>query len=441
MKTNVANRAPIFTHEGGPSSPITAYQKLRRLCLACLMWEDNFYVDGKTQAELIAETCQKVSSVDLYHVIVDAVDQGLRHLPLYLIVQSLKRKDLELWRMIFTACKRPDQMTELLSLYWKDGKKPIPNQMKKGLAAAFPMFDAYQLAKYNRDGAIKLRDVLFLIHAKPKGEAQAEVWKKLIDNQLNPPDTWEVRLSSGQDKNQSFTELLQEKKMGKLAIIRNLRNMYEAGVDKDIVDQALKHGKMPIFPFQYLAAAKFCPSWEQLIDKHMIASCQERPKLKGSTVFFVDVSGSMSYPLSAKSQMQRLDAACGLAILLREVCEHVEIYSFSERLVQIPPRQGIALRDAILSSQLHSGTFLGNALNLFFNRVRKPEQGYFDRCIVITDEQVADSIPKIPVSKAYLLNVGTYENGIKQNGQWETITGFSEKVVDFIIASENEPRS
>lgn len=440
MKTNIANRTQVFTHEGGPSSRITAYQKLRRLCLACLMWEDNFYVDGKTQAELIAETCQKVSAVELYHVIVDAVDQGLRHLPLYLIVQSLKRKDLELWRMIFTACKRPDQMTELLSLYWKDGRKPLPNQLKKGLAAAFPMFDSYQLAKYNRDGAIKLRDVLFLVHAKPKNEDQAQIWKMLIDDKLPIPDTWEVKLSAGEDKKQAFTDLLKEKKMGKLAIIRNLRNMYTSGVDMHLVDEALRHGKMPIFPFQYLAAAKFCPGWEMLVDKHMIASCQERPKLKGSTVFFVDVSGSMDYPLSAKSEMQRLDAACGLAILLREVCESVEIYTFSDRLVQIPPRQGMALRDAIISSQPHSGTYLGNALNLFFSQVRKPEQGNFDRCIVITDEQVADSIPRIPVSKAYMLNVGTYENGIKNNGQWETISGFSEKVVDFIVASENEPR-
>jgi len=41
--------------------------------------------------------------------------------------------------------------------------------MKKGLAAAFGKFDAYSLAKYNSDGAaIKLRDVLFLTHAKPK---------------------------------------------------------------------------------------------------------------------------------------------------------------------------------------------------------------------------------------------------------------------------------
>lgn len=36
--------------------------------------------------------------------------------------------------------------------------------IKHGLANAFGKFDEYQFAKYNRDGAVKLRDVLFLTH-------------------------------------------------------------------------------------------------------------------------------------------------------------------------------------------------------------------------------------------------------------------------------------
>ncbi len=45
--------------------------------------------------------------------------------------------------------------------------------MKLGLARAFGKFDASQLAKYDRDEPVKLRDVMFLVHAKPKDEAQA----------------------------------------------------------------------------------------------------------------------------------------------------------------------------------------------------------------------------------------------------------------------------
>jgi hypothetical protein len=46
------------------------------------------------------------------------------------------------------------------------------DQVKKGLARALAEFDEYQLAKWDRQNrAVKLRDVLFLCHAKPKDAA------------------------------------------------------------------------------------------------------------------------------------------------------------------------------------------------------------------------------------------------------------------------------
>jgi hypothetical protein len=52
--------------------------------------------------------------------------------------------------------------------------------------AAFPKFNEHQLAKHDRSGPIKLRDVLFLCHARPRDAAQAGVWKKLIGGRLKP---------------------------------------------------------------------------------------------------------------------------------------------------------------------------------------------------------------------------------------------------------------
>ncbi len=60
--------------------------------------------------------------------------------------------------------------------------------------------------------------------------------------------------------------------------------------------------------------------------------------------------------------MTRLEAACGLAILAREICEKVEIFTFSNDVAKIPPRRGFALRDAIVASQPHAGTYLGKAV-------------------------------------------------------------------------------
>ncbi len=66
--------------------------------------------------------------------------------------------------------------------------------------------------------------------------------------------------------------------------------------------------------------------------------------------------------MSAKSEMRRLDAACGLAVLAREICDEVEIFTFSNEVKKIPPRRGFALRDAIVASQPHGGTELGKAV-------------------------------------------------------------------------------
>ena len=61
----------------------------------------------------------------------------------------------------------------------------------------------------------------------------------------------------------------------------------------------------------------------------------------------------MFYPLSAQSEMTRAEAACGLAILAREVCDEAEIFTFSNEVVKIPPRRGFALRDKVVG---RSGT-------------------------------------------------------------------------------------
>src|SRR6185436_14999830 len=106
----------------------------------------------------------------------------------------------------------------------------------------------------------------------------------------------------------------------------------------------------------------YAPQWEETLEAAMLKSLASQNKLVGKTVLLVDVSGSMDSPLSSKSEMRRVDAANGLAVLLREIAEQVSVYTFSERLVQVPARRGFALRDAIEHSQPHSGTYLGRAL-------------------------------------------------------------------------------
>ena len=157
-------------------------------------------------------------------------------------------------------------------------------------------------------------------------------------------------------------------------------------------------------------------------------------KLPGSTGLVVDVSGSMDGRLSGKSETTRMDAAAGLAILLREKAEEFSIATFSDACVELPPRRGFALRDAITASQAHSGTYLKRALTELHE---KPEWRELDRVIVITDEQTHDGILTAWAPRAYVVNVAPYKHGVSYGNGWTHVDGWSERIVDYIAAAES----
>lgn len=433
MRLNVAVANPVRTYEGAPARRINGEQQLRRLVMAHMLWEDQFYVDGKSAAEQVAALAATLPPAVVANVAIEAKEQQkLRHLPLLLARELARRsKDCEpglVAGLISRLVRRPDELAEFLVIYWKDGKAPIAAQVKKGLAAAFRKFDEYQLAKYNRDAAVKLRDVLFLVHAKPKDDEQAALWKRLVDGTLATPDTWEVALSAGKDKKAEWTRLLSENGLGALALLRNLRNMQQAGVDDLLVRRSLREMKPErVLPFRFIAAARHAPTFEPELEAAMLTNLEAQERLPGRTILLVDVSGSMDSQVSGKSEISRLDAACGVAMLAREICETARVFTFSTGLCEVAPRRGFALRDAIVRSQPHSSTYLGAA-------VKHVSALPHDRLIVITDEQSHDPVPN-PAGVGYMVNVAAYQNGVGY-GPWLRVDGWSEAVVDFIREAE-----
>lgn len=430
MKTNIPIQA-LKTHEGATAARITPELQLRRSVMACMLWEDTFYESGASIADRIAELVKQVDPAIVSGIAVEAREKmKLRHVPLW-IVRAMAKSDKHkpmVSDLLERVIQRADELSEFVSLYWKDGKCPLSAQVKKGLARAFRKFDAYQLAKYNRDGTVKLRDVLFLCHAEPKDEEQAATWKKLVDGTLESPDTWEVALSSGADKKDTWERLLKDGKLGALALLRNLRNMKDAGVDEKIIFGALESMSVErVLPFRFISAAKYAPQWEPQIEKAMLKCMEGKDKLLGKTVLLIDVSGSMSDPISSKSDLKRYDAAAGLAILAREICENVSIFVFSTSAKELPARHGFAMRDAIVQV-VGGGTNTGDAVNM----INKSEK--YDRLIILTDEQSHQSIPA-PITRGYVVNVASNQNGIGY-GVWTHIDGFSEAILDYIQQSE-----
>lgn len=430
MKTNLAVKHPApITAQGAPAARISHEQELRRTVAACMLWEDGFYESGESVADRIKHLVPQCRPEFVAACAFEArTKMKLRHAPL-LLVREMARcvpHSKLVGKLLSDVIQRADELAEFLAIYWKDGpQQPLSKQVKTGLAAAFGKFNEYQLAKYNRDGAVKLRDVLFLCHAKPKDAEQADLWKRLVDGKLATPDTWEVALSAGEDKKLTFERLMAEGQLGALAFLRNLRNMKEAGVSEDLITgYASAVDITRVLPFRFIAAARAVPAWEQILEPMMLRACEGRAKLAGKTVVLLDVSGSMDAPISAKSDLQRLDAACGVAILLRELCESVEVITFSNAVVQVPARRGFALRDAIVSSQPHGSTYLGQAVEAV-NRERP-----YDRLVVLTDEQSADRVPA-PKAKGYVINVASNRNGVGY-GPWLHVDGWSEAVIDYL---------
>jgi len=447
------------THEGASTKRINKESQLRRSVMSCMLWEDSFYEDGVSITKRIRQLVHENKAPVVAQIAIEAREEmKLRHVPLLLVRELARHKskdEVGVSATLARVIQRADEISEFLALYWKDGKCPISAQVKKGLRNAFNKFSEYDLAKYNRDADIKLRDVGFLTHIKPKDREQGVLFAKLLNKDhypsktgsgfdvkrsyrlkdfepLETPDTWEVALSAGKDKKTTFERLLKEKKLGALALLRNLRNMVQSGVKEKSITDALKDIKVDrVLPFRFISAARYAPKHEPELEQAMFKCIEGRKKLPGKTILLVDVSGSMDDPISIKSEMKSLDAACGLAILMRETCERVEVFTFSDLTKQVPARKGFALRDAIVNSQPHNGTDLGHALEY----VAKLD---YDRVIVFTDEQSRTRVGQ-PEKLGYMINIASYQNGVGY-GDWLHIDGFSEAVLDFILEYEKPDR-
>lgn len=433
-----ANIRPVTdrTHNGAPvSRTLTDLEQLERAVYTCMLWEKEFYESGTQVADRIKVLTAQVEPSAAAEVAYNArTKYKLRHAPLWVLNGLLDHSSVRAGKYLLDSAiaeviQRPDEMAELLSLYWKDGKKPLPNQLKKGLAQAFGKFNEYSLAKFDKPGTIRLRDVMFLCHPKPSTPEREALYKRIANNEMVTPDTWETQLSAGANKHDTFVRLIGERKLGADALLKNLRNMEQAGVHRDVIRTALLNANVErILPFRFITAARYAKQFEPELEQLMFKCLEGSEGLKGSTTLLIDDSGSMHDPLSAKSELTRFDAACGLAMLVREVCKDIRVFTFNTVVKEIPARRGFALREA-LGQANGGGTLLGKAV-AHVNRVAPS-----DRLIVITDEQSSDPVGG-PHGKGYMINVATYDKTVGY-GPWMRISGWSEHVVDFMVQEES----
>lgn len=446
MKTNIKKiESPVTTEEGGRAVNVNPYFQLRRSVMSTMLFEDGCYENGESVADRISNLVGVVAKKypeRLAELVIEArTNFKLRHIPLFLTREMARHKEAlpYLADTLYNVIQRADELGEFLNLWNIKGKQPLAKQAYIGLRRAFTKFDEFALSRYSGGKSnYSLRDVLFVIHAKPTDKAQEKLWKKLIDNKLESVDSWEVALTNAhtlEDKKNEWTRLLKENKLGALALLRNLNNFKSCGVEEEYIIGALENMKVDrVLPFRFIAAARYYPSLEPQLEQAMFKCIEDIKKLDGRTLILNDISGSMDmHKISAKSDMTRTEAACALSILAREVYKNVKVFTFSSNITEVPNRRGFALRDAIVDSQPHKSTRLGKAMHHLNNNQK------FDRLIILTDEQSEDTVPPPNCERAYMINVANNKHGVgyKKTG-YIHIDGMSESVLSYIQMIESE---
>ena len=451
--TNKFDNERLAGGNGAFAAKQTNIELLKRVTLANLLWENNAYCDGESVAKEIKRLIPLCDAKDVYDLALNArLMQKLRHTPLFIATEMCKYKEHKFFvkALLPQIITRADMLTDFLAIYWKGGRCPISNQAKQGLVEAFHNFNAYKFAKYDRDAAIKLRDVMFLIHPKPRNEEETELFKMIAERTLPTPETWEVMLSTGKDKKETWTKLITEDKIGGLAFLRNLRNMREANVDKKVIKYGFETLKSSMLtPMNFLQAAKINPEFSRNIEDAMLSSYSHLPKLPGKTLLILDASGSMNVEMSSKSRITRYDAACAMAILAANQCEDIELVvtagndgarkHASDRIEY--PSKGFDLINQIneISGEVGcGGIFTRQCLEWCREKFPTTE---FDRIIVFSDSQDCDyfdkKAPKPFGKRNYICDISAEKKGVNYKGVWNAeISGFSENFLTFIAAYE-----
>jgi len=284
--------------------------------------------------------------------------------------------------------------------------KMLSNPLKKGLAEAIHKFNEYHFAKYKaRDKAVKMRDVLRIVHPKPRNKAESALFKRILDNTLRIPDTWEVYISTHGSSRKTWEHILP--RMPVMATLRNLRNFSKVGANVDPVVRKLTDEQSILrsrqFPFRFFSAYRALgdamtkneiPAENHHIAQRLMDAVQEAmeisvknlPYIKGITFMTADNSGSMHSPLSERSTVQY----CEIADLLQAMAYHISDNAITSVFGQDFAIVPVSSKSTILDNMLKfMNTDVGHATNGFLafkwlldNKVK------VDRILLFSDMQL-----------------------------------------------------
>lgn len=447
--------------------------------------EQNFYESENATVKRLEDAVKIVvasGNLDyIANVIIHArVNMNIRTMPLMLtglFAKALREQNKtypQLRRLVCDVIQRADQINDMVSvariLFGAEktkgkaiGVQKMPMAFKRGIADAFNKFNEYGFAKYNRDGAIKFKDTLRIVHPTGKDEAQGELFKKIMSDTLETPNTWETCLSANGQKPQSerlsnkdlWTNLVKSGDIGYMAMLRNLRNISEAKLDADIEKEFVADFlskrenvlKSKQFPYAFLnanaaveqvASSNIKTAISQALD-HSFANL---PMIGKNIWIIIDCSGSMSGGYSSQGFQVPIKTACLFAGALAKANANasnmvVTMFSDNAKNHSINTNNSILSISADLESKVYGG-----GTNLEAALAMKDKLGFEpDTIIVLSDMEVnqlrGGTVPKTfcPDAIKIAINLNSRDSTpIGEKAGWYQLAGWSEKLFDFIPA-------
>lgn len=492
MKFNFFNKntQAIKNHEGAKAYVMSPEMELYTAVVTTGL-NDSFYEAGDTRLERIKGLIEKCNPEFISRLAIYArTEMNLRSIPMVLSVELAKKTSGNsiVSKTVNRVVLRADEITEMLAYYQIANKRTeikklnkLSKQIQKGLVGAFNNFDEYQFAKYNRNAEVKLKDALFLVHPKAKNADQQAIFDKIASDTLDTPYTWETELSAlGKNRfenkasralavTRKWEEMIESKKIGYMALLRNLRNILEANVSgKHIAmvcdylanEKAVLNSKQ--LPFRFLSAYRELKSVKSsftsaILDALENAVMCSAKNIKGfgfdtSIVIACDVSGSMQKPVSARSTVLLYDIGLMLAMLLQSQCKNVTTGMFGDTYKVINmPKQNVLSN--VMEYYRREGE-VGYATNghlVIDDLIR--QRKVTDKVMIFTDTQMwnnnningtfANSWSKYkkiaPNAKLYLFDLAGYSTqpvDVRQNDVY-LLAGWSDKIFDILSGMED----
>jgi hypothetical protein len=334
---------------------------------------------------------------------------------------------------------RPDEVKDNLMLHrFLFGKKCISNCLGLGLGDSIKRFGERGLLRYEGNEYPRWKDVLCWLPRRstnggwplPAPVAKYFITGNIVDPEATPiiaarealgkcttfnaearrlavksQVNWEVLLSQfGSDKNKVWSFLLDNNLVYYMALLRNLRNILQAGVNDELLDLVARKLADPTevrkskqLPFRFLAAFEALNdvSLRPVQQRQMVeavesacdAAAENIPVLPGLTVVFADNSGSMSTPVSDKSKISCRDAANMLAGIVGKRGEKAVVCAFADTAKIINhSRNNTVLNTAKQfldpANNCGGGTSASECVALMIKHNLKP-----DRVILLSDMQ------------------------------------------------------